>query len=107
MHCTKSSATITREEFHLNSDGITLPQHKISAATINRMVISVNGSAEQIAGDISAELENSSDIAQTLGLENANSINWSLFTSSTSDSAATQKKFNEIVKQKKRRHGQI
>ena len=32
-----------------------------------------------------------------LGLPNANSINWSLVSSSTSDSAATQKRFNKLM----------
>ena len=93
------------EEFQLNSDGTTLAQRKIGAATINGMVVSVNelanGSAEHIAKDITKEFENLREIAQALGLDNANSINWSLVASSTSDSASTQKKFNEIAKQKK------
>jgi hypothetical protein len=92
--------------FHLNSDGTTLGQKKLGAATINGIVLSVNelpnGSAEQIAKDISSELERLRKLAHDLGLPNADSINWGLVTSSTSDSAATQKKFNAIVQQKRK-----
>jgi hypothetical protein len=102
----KKQSNYHYEEFQLNSDGTTLAQRKIGAATINGMVVSVNelanGSAEQIAKDITKEFKNLREIAQALGLDNADSINWSLVTSSTSDSASTQKKFNEIAKQKKR-----
>ena len=102
----KATELAKSDWMHLNSNGTTLGQWKLGAATINGLVISVNelanGSAEQIAEDISTELEHLRNTARDLGLPNANSINWSLIVSTTSDSAATQKKFNEIVKQRKK-----
>jgi hypothetical protein len=102
----KATELVKSDWMHLNSDGTTLGQRKLGAATINGLVISVNelanGSAEQIAEDISTELEHLRNTARDLGLPNADSINWSLIVSTTSDSAATQKKFNEIVKQRKK-----
>jgi hypothetical protein len=90
----KKQSNYHYEEFQLNSDGTTLAQRKIGAATINGMVVSVNelanGSAEQIAKDITKEFKNLREIAQALGLDNADSINWSLVTSSTSDSASSK-----------------
>ena len=99
--------TLTKDSgpFHLNSDGTTLKQHKIATATINNLVLSVHelpsGAAEQIAKGISMELEHLRKIARLLNLPNADCINWGLVASSTSDSAATQKKFNEIVQKLK------
>ena len=88
-------------EFHINTDGTTLQQRKIGATAVNGLVLSVNelpsGSAENIAKDISRELENLREIARALCLPNADSINWSVVASTTSDSAATQKKFNEMA----------
>ena len=90
---------------HLNTDGTTLGQRKIAAACANELVFSVNevpnGSAEEVAKNISKELERLRKIAQEIGLENANSINWSLVVSSTSDCAATQKKFNRVAQMRK------
>ena len=106
-HIHKAVELSKHQQFHLNSDGTTLQQHKIGATTVNGMVLSVNelpdGTAEQIANDISTELEHLRNIAIALGLPNAHSINWSLVASSTSDSAATQKKFNEIAQQRKKK----
>ena len=86
---------------HINSDGTTLQQRKVGATAVNGMVLSVNelpnGSAEAIARDISEELDKLRAIAKALELPNADSINWSIVASTTSDSAATQKKFNDIV----------
>ena len=57
---------------HLNSDGTTLKQRKIAATAVNGLVLSVNevsnGSAEQIANDISKELEHLRRTAEALGL---------------------------------------
>ena len=87
---------------HLNSDGTTLKQRKMAATAVNGLVLSVNevtnGSAEQIANNISKELEHLRRTAEALGLPNAKTINWSLVASSTSHSASTQKEFNHIVK---------
>ena len=90
---------------HLNTDGTTLGQHKIAAACANELVLSVsevpNGSAEEVAKNISKELERLRNIAHEIGLENADSINWSLVVSSTSDCAATQKKINKVAQMQK------
>ena len=46
---------------------------------------------------IDKELSKLREAANQLNLQNANSINWTLFTSSTADSAATQKKLNHLL----------
>ena len=40
-------------------------------------------------------------MARSLRLPNADAINWSLVASSTSDSAATQKRFNRLMEERK------
>jgi hypothetical protein len=101
----KASELCNADTIHMNTDGTTLGQHKIAATSINGLVLSVNevpnGSAEEIAKDISQELERLRRIAHEIGLGNADSINWSLVASSTSDCAATQKKFNKIAQKLK------
>ncbi len=83
------------KQFNLNSDGTTLNQHKINGVAINGMVLSLNevpdGKAESILNDIEGELAKLRQAAYQLKLPNANAINWTLFASSTSDSASTQK----------------
>ena len=90
--------------FHLNSDGTTLNQHKINGAAINDIVLSLNevsdGSAESAIQDIEKELNKLRIVASQLNLPLANSINWTLFASSTSDSASTQKKFNKLLEER-------
>lgn len=65
------------------------------------MVISVNevadGTAISAMEDVSKELEKLRETAHALQLPRADRINWTLFTSSTSDSAATQKRFNKLI----------
>jgi len=70
------------------------------------MVFSVNevpdgGTADSIINDISCELQSLRDTAHALNLPNADKINWTLFQSSSSDSAATQKKFNRLIEEKR------
>jgi hypothetical protein len=88
----------------LNSDGSTLNQHKIYGVTINDVVLSINevadGSAECAIQDIEKELDKLRNIAMQLKLPFANSINFTIFASSTSISASTQKKFNRLLKEK-------
>ena len=83
------------EPFHLNSDGTTKNQHKINGVAINGLVLSINevpdGSAETIMEDIGNELDKLRETARQLNLPNAESINWTLFSSSSADSASTQK----------------
>ena len=58
------------------------------------MVVSVNeladGTAQSIINDVSKELQKLQETAYALNIPNANQINWTLFTSSTSDCASTQ-----------------
>ena len=83
------------KELYLNSDGTTKTQRKINGIPISGKVFSLNevpdGSAESIINDIDQEFEKLRRIAHKLGLNNANSINWTLIKSSTSDSASSQK----------------
>ena len=88
-------------KLHLNTDGTTLQQNKLGGLAVNGMAISVNqlpdGSADSVIEDVSRELCKLRKMAQSLGLPNADAINWSLIQSSTSDSAATQKRFNKLM----------
>ena len=65
------------------------------------MTISVNelsdGSADQVVADISKEFATLRNIAHALNLPNADRINWTMITSSTSDSASTQKRLNTLI----------
>ena len=93
------------ENLHLNTDGTTLQQRKLGGLAINGMVISVNelpdGTADAVVVDVSKELTKLREMAHSLGLPNADAINWSLVSSSTSDSAATQKRFNRLMEERK------
>ena len=90
---------------NLNSDGTTKSQKKIQGAALNDIIISVNevpdGSADSMISDISQELKKLREIAHALRLPNADKINWTLIQSSSSDSAATQKRFNKLLKKKR------
>ena len=72
---------------------------------MNGMVFALNevpdGSANSIIDDIARELEKLRDIACALQLKNPEKINWTLFTSSSSDSASTQKRFNRLLEQRR------
>ena len=84
--------------FCLNTDGTTKNQKKIGGVVLNDMVLSVNelcdGTALTAVNDISSELEK---LRTTARLLHANSINWTLFISSTSDSASTKKRVNKLI----------
>ena len=88
---------------HLNTDGTTLAQRKINGIAINDKVISINeihdGTAETVINDVSKQLQKLREMAFPLNLPNANSINWTLISSSSSDSAAAQKKLNKLIQQ--------
>ena len=94
------------EKLHLNTDGTTLQQKKLGGLAINGMVISVNelpdGTADTVIEDVSKELTKLREMAHSLGLPNADAINWSLVSSSTSDSASTQKRFNRLMEECKK-----
>ena len=101
----KASVISQASSVHLNSDGTTKFQRKIGGIAFNGLVISVNelpdGSAESIIADMSREMKKMRDIAHMLKIPNADKINWTLVSSSTSDSASTQKKFNRLLQEKR------
>ena len=89
--------------FHLNTDGTTLHQKKVASVSVNKIVVSVNevpdGTADSIIKDISGELQKLRDIARELNISNCDSINWTSVQSSSSDSAAMQKRFNKLIEE--------
>ena len=95
------------ESLHLNTDGTTKFQKKLEGAAINGMVLSVNevpdGSADSIINDVSAELQKLREVAHALRMPNADKINWTLIVSSSSDSASTQKRFNKLLEEQRRK----
>ena len=103
----KAYTIIESESLTLNSDGTTKFQKKLGGVAVNGMVLCLNevpdGSAQSMIEQVSRELENLRDIAYALNLCNPEKINWTLFTSCTSDSASTQKKFNRLVEQNRER----
>lgn len=101
----KATVLSEAKSIHLNSDGTTKFQRKIGGVVFNGLVISVNelpdGSAESMITDMSREIEKLRDIAHVLKIPNADKINWTLVSASTSDSASTQKKFNHLLQKKR------
>lgn len=100
----KASAIVESATLDLNTDGTTKFQKKIGGVAVNGMV-SLNevpdGSSDSVIEVISRELDKLKDIARTLNLSNPERINWTLFSSSTSDSAASQKRFNRLLQQRR------
>ena len=87
--------TVTESQaLNLNTDGTTKNQKKIDGVAVNGMVLSLNevpdGTADSVIDDIEKELGKLREIACLLQLRNPEKINWTLFVSSTSDSAASQ-----------------
>ncbi len=103
--CDAHKASIISEssELYLNTDGTTKNQKKLGGVVASGMVLCVNeledGSAVSAVEDISREFEKLRKAANLLGLPNPNSINWTLVVSSTSDSAATQKRINKLIEE--------
>ena len=64
---------------HVNTDGTTKNQKKLGVVALNGMVVSVNelpdGTATSTIEDVSKELKKLREIALTLGMPNASSIN--------------------------------
>jgi len=87
--------------YRLNTDGTTKHQRKINGVGINDIVISVNevsdGTATAAIEDVSKQFEKLRNVAHALHLPNPDRINWTLVVSSTSDSAASQKRFNRLI----------
>ena len=98
-------AAKTSSGFRLNTDGTTKNQKKLGGIVINDTILSVNelsdGTALTAVDDISKELEKLRTTAKLLGLPNANSINWTMLVSSTSDSASTQKRLNKLIQERR------
>lgn len=90
---------------YINTDGTTKQQRKLGGVIANDMVISVNelpdGRATSAIEDICSEFQKLREVAKMLGLDNADSINWTLVKSSTSDSASTQKSLNRLIEEKR------
>ena len=106
-----AASLLQSDSLHLNCDGTTLFQKKLQGAAINGTVLSVNeipdGSADSMIADISHELQKLRNICHALNLPNADKINWTLVTSSSSDSASTQKRFNKLVEEKREDNGRF
>ena len=89
----------------LNSDGTTKFLKKIGGVAVNGMVMCLNevpdGSADSMIEDIARELVKLRDIAHALNFNDPEKINWTIFRSSTSDSASTQKRFNRLLEQRR------
>ena len=77
------------KSFSLNSDGTTKFQKKLEGMAVNGMVLCLSevpdGSAQSMIDQVSLEFEKLRDIAHALNLRDPQKINWTLFTSSTSD----------------------
>ena len=103
-HLSKLAQTST---LSLNSDDTTLNQKKLGAIVLSGTILSVNdlpdGCAETIIEDMDAEFSKLRNTAHKLNLANADSINWTLVSSSTADSASTQKKLNSLIEKLKDR----
>ena len=93
------------KELYLNSDGTTKNQHKLNATAFNGVVISVSkipdGKADTIIEDIDKQFKKLRRIADQLRILNSSALNWSMICSSTSDSASTQKRLNDLLEQRK------
>ena len=98
-----SKLSTQSKQLRLNTDGTTKNQKKLGGVVANDLVLGVNelqdGSAASAIDDISREFERLRHAARMLGLPNPNSINWTLVVSSTSDSAATQKRINKLIEE--------
>ena len=96
-------ASVRNEGFQMNTDRTTKAQRKLGALAINDVVVSINevpdGTARSAVADVSRELEKLRRTAHALNMLNAQSINWTLFVSSTSDSASTQKRMNKLIEE--------
>ena len=97
----KGSELMQEQQWHLNSDGTTLMQQKKVAFLINKMVFGVHdvpdGSSEAALDALKAEVAKTSKFAAELSPDDNFSID--RIVSSTSDSAATQKKFTHLLEE--------
>ena len=93
------------DKLYLNSDGTTKNQHKLNATAFNGVVLSISeipdGKADSIIEDIDSHLKKLRCFAQQLHIPNNKMLNWSMISASTSDSASTQKRLNNLIQQRK------
>jgi len=95
---------------HMNTDGTTLNQQKVNAIAVNGICLSVDevpdGTAESVLEHIDRELDHLREIAHRLKVPEADSINWTRITSSTTDGASTQKRVNKLTEEYRERDRQ-
>ena len=99
----KAQSVSEFKPINLNTDGTTKFQRKLGGVAVNNMVLCLNevpdGSADSMIEEISRELTKLREIASALKFSNPEKINWTLFVSSTSDSAASQKRCNRLLEE--------
>ena len=92
-------------QMHLNTDGTTLNQQKLNSIAVNDICLSVgtvpDGTADSVVEHIDHELNRLRELAYVLKLNDANNINWSCITSSSSDGASTQKRLNKLIEERR------
>ena len=102
-----TNLTNTAQQGHINSDGTTLNMRKLIGSSISGTVLGVqevsDGRAETMLQELDKQLSKLRQTANELQIPNANSINWTLILSSTSDGAATQTKFNRLLQELRKR----
>lgn len=60
-----------------------------------------DGKADTVIDDIDQQFKKLRRIADQLGISNSSTLNWSMICPSTSDSASTQKRINDLLEQRK------
>lgn len=89
---------------HINTDRTTKNQKKLGAVALNGVVVSVNELPDETATstieDVSKELNKLREVALTLGMSNASSINWTILLPQLT-LPRLRKKFNKLVEQKR------
>ena len=99
----KATKLTETNQGHINSDGTTLSMRKLIGSAVSGTVLGVNevsdGSSETMIKELDRQLARLREMASELDIPNANSINWTLIVSSTSDGASTQTKFNRLLEE--------
>ena len=99
----KATSLVQTDQGHLNSDGTTLNMKKLIGFFISGTVLGVqevsDGTSETMIKELDKQLTELRNIAKELEIPNANSINWTLIVSSTSDGASTQTKLNRLLQE--------
>ena len=96
----KASCLADAKLGHMNTDGTTLNLRKLIGSSVSGIVMGVqevtDGTSETMIREVDRQLTRLRQIANDLDLPNADTINWTLIVSSSSDGAATQTKFNNL-----------